>query len=105
MLLDRHDASACPIDPTTCPAWEALEWLLQYHPKIIGTDASGVELSDGYDEDGRMISAYPSLRPVNEDANVVTAFVASKKPQNAVTARAFLWDGFETISDTMTLFE
>ena len=33
---------------------EALEWLMQYHPKIIGTDASGVELSDGYDEDGRM---------------------------------------------------
>ena len=58
-----------------------------------------------YDEEGRMISAYPSLRPVKEDANVFAAFMASKKPQNAVTARVFLWDGFETISDTMTLFE
>ena len=58
-----------------------------------------------YDEEGRMISAYPSLRPVKEDANVFSAFMASKKPQNAVTARVFLWDGFETISNTMTLFE
>ena len=33
---------------------EALEWLLQYDPKVIGTDASGVELTDGYDEKGRM---------------------------------------------------
>lgn len=33
---------------------EALDWLLQYHPKIIGTDASGVELTDGYDSEGRM---------------------------------------------------
>lgn len=33
---------------------EALHWLLQYNPKIIGTDASGVELSDGYDDEGRM---------------------------------------------------
>ena len=33
---------------------EALDWLLQYKPKIIGTDASGVELTDGYDEKGRM---------------------------------------------------
>ncbi|MCI9440327.1 MAG: hypothetical protein HFH15_03655 [Ruminococcus sp.] len=33
---------------------EALDWLLTYHPKIIGTDASGVELTDGYDEEGRM---------------------------------------------------
>ena len=33
---------------------EALDWLLQYNPKIIGTDASGVELTDGYDEEGRM---------------------------------------------------
>lgn len=33
---------------------EALDWLLQYKPKIIGTDASGVEITDGYDEEGRM---------------------------------------------------
>lgn len=32
----------------------ALDWLLQYHPKLIGTDASGIELADGYDEKGRM---------------------------------------------------
>ena len=33
---------------------EALDWLLQYNPKVLGTDASGVELTDGYDEEGRM---------------------------------------------------
>lgn len=33
---------------------EALDWLLEYHPKVIGTDASGVEISDGYDKEGRM---------------------------------------------------
>ena len=37
---------------------EALNWLLQYHPKVIGTDASGVELTDGYDEKGRMHELY-----------------------------------------------
>ena len=37
---------------------EALDWLLQYEPKIIGTDASGVELTDGYDEEGRMHELY-----------------------------------------------
>lgn len=37
---------------------EALQWLLQYHPKVIGTDASGVELTDGYDEKGRMHELY-----------------------------------------------
>ena len=37
---------------------EALDWLLQYHPRIIGTDASGVEISDGYDEYGRMHEIY-----------------------------------------------
>ena len=33
---------------------EALDWLLQFNPKVLGTDASGVEISDGYDEKGRM---------------------------------------------------
>ncbi|MEG1525731.1 MAG: cyclase family protein [Clostridia bacterium] len=37
---------------------EALDWLLQYHPKVIGTDASGVEIPDGYDEEGRMNELY-----------------------------------------------
>ncbi len=37
---------------------EALDWLLQYHPKVIGTDASGVEISDGYDEHNRMHEIY-----------------------------------------------
>lgn len=37
---------------------EALQWLLQYNPKAIGTDASGVELTDGYDEKGRMHELY-----------------------------------------------
>ena len=37
---------------------EALDWLLQYKPKIIGTDASGVELTDGYDDKGRMHELY-----------------------------------------------
>lgn len=37
---------------------EALDWLLQHHPKVIGTDASGVELTDGYDEAGRMHELY-----------------------------------------------
>lgn len=37
---------------------EALNWLLQYEPKVIGTDASGVELTDGYDEKGRMNELY-----------------------------------------------
>ena len=37
---------------------EALDWLLSYHPKLIGTDASGVELTDGYDEEGRMHELY-----------------------------------------------
>lgn len=33
---------------------EALQWLMQYEPRIIGTDASGVEITDGYDAEGRM---------------------------------------------------
>ncbi|MFV0361840.1 MAG: cyclase family protein [Suipraeoptans sp.] len=37
---------------------EALDWLLKYHPKLIGTDASGIELTDGYDEEGRMHELY-----------------------------------------------
>lgn len=37
---------------------EALDWLLAYHIKALGTDASGVEIVDGYSASGRMKELY-----------------------------------------------
>ncbi len=37
---------------------ETLNWLLQYEIKVLGTDASGVEITDGYDAKGRMHELY-----------------------------------------------
>jgi arylformamidase len=62
---------------------EALEWLLQYHPKIIGTDASGVELSDGYDEDGRMHELFGEPIHVKRMTNY-TAIVESATNLGAI---------------------